>query len=302
MSEILNTNEAISSENAPETSASALEAENNSAESTESEQESSSNNSEWDSKFAALSRKEKSIRERESELEAKLAQFEEQQKAYQESQKEPEKEPELPLEYRLKKDPIGTLRELGLGYDKLTELALNDGKLTPDMQIQLMREELQREMEDKYGKSIEELKNELSEKEEAKATQEYEQTVQNYLTHINELINESDEFELTRAEDAADLVLEVQQEYYEQNNEVLDDLDAIRHVEQFLEGEYEKKKSLSKVRRLFEPQKQAEATIPEKKQVTLSNEQSSEVPSREPSSLSEEDYRKRAMAMLKWVE
>ena len=32
---------------------------------------------------------------------------------------------------------------MGLSYDKLTELALNDGKLTPEMQMRLMREELE---------------------------------------------------------------------------------------------------------------------------------------------------------------
>ena len=82
--------------------------------------------SEFDRKFAALSRKEKALRDRELELDKKYG----------------NKEKELPLERRIRANPLKALEELGLDYDKLTELALNDGRLTPDMQMKLMREEL----------------------------------------------------------------------------------------------------------------------------------------------------------------
>ncbi len=102
---------------------------------------------EFSSKFAALSRKEKELRQRQQEFEAQQLEYE----AWKTQQEEAasKKEPELPLEYKLRKDPIGTLQELGMSYDKLTELVLNDGKLPADMQMDLMRRDLQSEYDKK---------------------------------------------------------------------------------------------------------------------------------------------------------
>ena len=54
--------------------------------------------------------------------------------SFEESNKEqePEVEPEIPLEYKLKQNPLKALEEMGLSYEKLTELMLNDGKLTSE--------------------------------------------------------------------------------------------------------------------------------------------------------------------------
>ena len=73
-------------------------------------------------KFAALSRREKDIRAKEAEYEYRMRELEER---LQELQSPPE-EPQAPIEERLRRNPFETLEELGLGYDKLTELALND--------------------------------------------------------------------------------------------------------------------------------------------------------------------------------
>mgnify|MGYP006287904407 FL=1 len=126
------------------------------------ENQTSSQNDEFGSKFAALSRREKALRERESQIDAKLAELEERFAQMQQPQKpEPEVEPELPLEYRLKKDPLNTLKELGLGYEQLTNLALNDGKLTPEMQMDLLKQEI----DQKYSSEIDQLKQELQERD-----------------------------------------------------------------------------------------------------------------------------------------
>ena len=109
-------------------------------------------------KFAALSRREKEIRAKEADYEQKV---EELQARLYELENDPE-EPQIPLEERLRRNPFETLEEMGLGYDKLTELALNDGKLTPEMQMRLMREEL----EHGYKSKFEELEERLAQKEE----------------------------------------------------------------------------------------------------------------------------------------
>ena len=104
-------------------------------ESNDFDQLESQDNGEFDKKFAALSRKEKALRDRELELEQKYG----------------NKEKELPLERRIRANPLKALEELGLDYDKLTELALNDGRLTPDMQMKLMREELENDYREKFN-------------------------------------------------------------------------------------------------------------------------------------------------------
>ena len=187
------------------------------------------------SKFAALSRRDKELREREAEINNKLALLEEKFAAL-ENPSEPEKEPELPLEYRLKSNPLETLKEMGLGYDKLTELALNDGKLTTDMQMQLMREEL----ESKFGSELERLQNELAEKEKAQEEQKYEEVVNNYMNELTEFVNTDQKYELIRANDSVDLVYDVIEDYYNETGRILDMNEAADQVEAYLEEELDR--------------------------------------------------------------
>ena len=187
------------------------------------------------SKFAALSRRDKELREREAEINNKLALLEEKFAAL-ENPPKPEKEPELPLEYRLKSNPLETLKEMGLGYDKLTELALNDGKLTTDMQMQLMREEL----ESKFGSELERLQNELAEKEKAQEEQKYEEVVNNYMNELTEFVNTDQKYELIRANDSVDLVYDVIEDYYNETGRILDMNEAADQVEAYLEEELDR--------------------------------------------------------------
>ena len=87
-------------------------------------------------------------------------------------------EPEVDWEQMLRNDPLGALEEAGLGYDKLTELALNDGKLTPDMQIAAMREEIERD----YKRKFEDLEERLQAKEEESTA--ISETIAEYVSHV----------------------------------------------------------------------------------------------------------------------
>ena len=116
------------------------------ADSYEEAPEEGSNQDQFASKFAALSRKEKALRERESEYESRFEEMERQLAEYEQSNQEPE----IDWEHMLRNDPLGALEEAGLGYDKLTELALNDGKLTPDMQLSAMRQVLENDYQTKF--------------------------------------------------------------------------------------------------------------------------------------------------------
>tara|TARA_R100001530_G_scaffold115153_1_gene82096 strand:+ start:440 stop:1303 length:864 start_codon:yes stop_codon:yes gene_type:complete len=242
-------------------------------------------------KFAALSRREKEIRAKEAEYDQRIADLE-----HRFSAREPQKEPEIPFDVQLRQNPLKALESVGLSYDKLTELALNDGKLTPEMQMKLMREELETD----YKSKFEDLENRLVEKEQSLEEQRYEDTKIGFQHEIEHFVNSSgDEYELIRANEANDVVYDVIEEHYNETGKILDIKEAAEAVESYLEEEASKLLQLGKVRSKFnigdnerEPQRQS--------QVTLSNAHSAQANERVARELSNEES-KRAMAeMLKW--
>ena len=250
-------------------------------------------NDEFSRKFAALSRKEKEVRAREAEYEQRIAELEQRFAA-----KEPQKEPEIPFDVRLRQNPLKALESVGLSYDKLTELALNDGKLTPEMQMKLMREELETD----YKSKFEDLENRLVEKEKGLEEQRYEDIKLGFQNEIESFVNSNgEEYELIKANDANDVVYEVIEEHYNETGKILDIKEAAEAVESYLEEEATKLLQLSKVRSKFnpgdneqEPQRQS--------QVTLSNAHSAQANERVARKLSDEESKSAMAKMLQWDE
>jgi len=244
-------------------------------------------------KFAALSRKEKELRAREAEYDKRIADLEEKFRP-----QEPEKQPELPIEYRLKQNPLKALEEMGLSYDKLTELALNDGKLTPDMQMKLMREELESDYKSKYK----ELEDRMLEKEKSDEQRRYDEIEMGFKNEIESFVrSNNDKFELIEANEANDVVYEVIEEHYNETGKILDIQEAAEAVESYLEEEAEKLLRLGKVRSKFntgdieqEPRRQS--------QVTLSNAHSAQANERVAKKLSDEESKREMARMLQWDE
>ena len=244
-------------------------------------------------KFAALSRKEKELRAREAEYDKRIADLEEKFRP-----QEPEKQPELPIEYRLKQNPLKALEEMGLSYDKLTELALNDGKLTPDMQMKLMREELESDYKSKYK----ELEDRMLEKEKSDEQRRYDEIEMGFKNEIESFVrSNNDKFELIEANEANDVVYEVIEEHYNETGKILDIQEAAEAVESYLEEEAEKLLRLGKVRSKFntgdieqEPRRQS--------QVTLSNAHSAHENERVAKKLSDEESKREIARMLQWDE
>ena len=244
-------------------------------------------------KFAALSRKEKELRAREAEYDKRIADLEEKFRP-----QEPEKQPELPIEYRLKQNPLKALEEMGLSYDKLTELALNDGKLTPDMQMKLMREELESDYKSKYK----ELEDRMLEKEKSDEQRRYDEIEMGFKNEIESFVrSNNDKFELIEANEANDVVYEVIEEHYNETGKILDIQEAAEAVESYLEEEAEKLLRLGKVRSKFntgdieqEPRRQS--------QLTLSNAHSAQANERVARKLSDEESKREMARMLQWDE
>lgn len=232
------------------------------------EPQESSNQDQFASKFAALSRKEKALRDKELDYDSK---FEEMQKKLEEYESE-NKEPEVDWQTLLRKDPLRALEDIGLGYDKLTELALNDGKLTPEMQLKSMREDI----EGDYKKKFEELETRLNEKEEKEQEDYYNQVQDNFLGEIGDFINQSDEtYELIQASNSNELVYDVIEEHYNETGRVLDIKEAADAVEGYLEEEANKLMKLKKLssRLNINPRELEDF----ESQVTLSNNHAAQV-------------------------
>ena len=246
-------------------------------------------------KFAALSRREKEIRAKEVEYDKRIAELEERLGSF---GKKPEPEPELPIEYRLKKDPLRALEDMGLSYDKLTELALNDGKLTPEMQMRLMREEL----EGGYKKKFEELENRLLEKERSDEQRRYDDIQRGFQNEIEDFVeSNSDKYELIQANEANDIIYDVIEEHYNDTGRILDIEEAAEAVENYLEEEAEKIFRLGKFRSKFGIENDFEQEeSPRQSQVTLSNAMSAQANERVGRKLSDEESKALAAKMLKW--
>ena len=239
--------------------------------------------SEFDRKFAALSRKEKALRERELELERKFG----------------SKEKELPLERRIRSNPLKALEELGLDYDKLTELALNDGRLTPDMQMKLMREELENDYKEKFN-SLEER---LNAKEKMEEEAKYDAVKQGFVGEIESFINENkNDFEYVAHNEATDVVYDVIEEHYNETGRILDIKEAVEAVESYLEEEAEKLLNLGKVKNRLNSIRDEYEQPQRQSQVTLSNAHSAQANERVGKKLSDEESKREMARMLQWDE
>ena len=256
-------------------------------------------------KFAALSRKEKQVHQAEragkdriAKLEAqyseKLAALEARMAAL---DAKPAAPAQQPLEYRLKQNPLKALQELGLGYDKITELALNDGKLTPEMQMELWKQDL----EQKQGSELDKIRRELQEREQNQQSAREQEVLNNFKLSINNFIDDNaDTYELIKSTGQSDLVFRVIDEHFQSSGKVLSTKEASDHVEAHLESEARKLLSLKKLA----AQKVAPALQPKVKvsSPTLSNSSTQALSTPSKRFLSNDESLAEAAKLLRWEE
>jgi len=263
----------------------------------ETEQEPKQEEDQFSSKFAALSRKEKEIRQREAELEARLKEIEDRNSKLEEEYGKYKTLPE-----RLKNQPLDVLAEEGVDFDTLIKMVLeNDGKPTTEMQIQQLKDEMQ----NKYMKELENLRTELEEKEKAAEEQRYNEVIEDYKYELNEFIDQNSEtYELIKLNDAADLVYQVVEEHYNENGRVLSNEEACEHVENYLLDEAKKHLNVNKIKSLLNPEPAPQKPRPEQRTVanTLSNTESATVPTRDGRVLSDEESKREAAKLIRWME
>ena len=244
-------------------------------------------------KFAALSKKERQIRQREAAINARISEFESKMK-----QAEPKAEvvaPKASLEKRLRENPLDALKELGLTYEKLTELALNDGKASVEDRMELMREQLREE----HKAEIEAIRAELIAEKKQKEEDKYNEVIQNFMVELTGFVNEHPDYELIRANDAVNVVYEVIEQHHKKTGRILSNEEAANYVESHLLEEAQKLLKLKKLG-YKEP-------VVEKKPVTqpqaptLSNNNATTLSNKIGVTLqSDAELKKAAALMLKW--
>lgn len=258
-------------------------------------------------KFAALSRKEKQIKQREKELadrERKLQELQEASNKPVEVQKEEE-----PFDLSIRKNTLETLAKYGITQDDLVNIMLNNGKMTPEMELQYKIENYNRQAQ----KKIEELEAKLSKQEEEAqrkreelAKQEEEQAIINFKDKIKNFVGSNKEaYELIEAEEADDLVFDVIENHYAETGEILDIKIAADEVENLLLEQARKKLKLKKLSQSMEADLKPASKEEPKKEVkastTLSNSQSQQQSVASGSrQLSRDESLAEAAKLLKW--
>lgn len=274
------------------------------------------------SKFAALARKEKEVRQREKALEARMKALED---AAPKAPKEEPKVEEEPLEIQLKRNPFETLAKMGLSYEKLTQMALNNGELTSDIKEELLERKMEQKLKGTLGKELEELKKELNARKEkeaadAKAAEDRDMTARldAFKGSIKTQIEaKAEEFELLNAEgddgvetvysliaqdaEAKRAAAEEEGEEWDGKN-ILTIEEAARQVEAHYLEIAKKRVNLNKVKGLFNPPTppKTEPKAPVKPaSVTLSN-QTQQAQGTKPAFLSDEESRREAAKLIKF--
>jgi hypothetical protein len=144
-------------------------------------------------------------------------------------------------------NPMGALERMGLSYKDLTDVALNDGNVTPEIQVKKLEEKFE-----SYLKSQEAAERDRHEQSQKAASANEERVVAEFKTSINQHI-ESDpkKYELIRFEGAQELVFDVIDEHYNKTidpttgkGKILSISEAADKVESFYKKKYEDAKKL----------------------------------------------------------
>lgn len=244
---------------------------------------------EYASKFAALSKREKRIQEQLNELKTGRSDVDRINA----------------LKTKVKENPLSVLDEYGLTIEQLLTHSL--GEDAPPLSESDRLDSLKKEIESLRNEQAERL---LAEKKakESEETSRIEEAILSHRFKIQEHVSKNSEtYELLNMNGDAglDLVWEVTEQYFEQNNKVLTPQEAADKVEAYLEGEARKMLGVKKLR----PPQTTEARVnelverqinPLKSSYTLSQEQQTSPQAREYAPVDLEESKARAAAMLKW--
>ena len=206
----------------------------------------------FSSKFSLLAKRERTAVERERAAKLKEQELEDKYRNFS------QRESKLEEFERLKQtNPLKALELLGLSYEDLTKIQLEDGNIPADLKI--------KKVEDKFDNFVktqeaalqrqEEEAKRLHEKREQEATHAFKGEISSYLK------SNAERYELIAFENQEDLIYEVIDEYYTRTmdeatgvGQVMTIAEAADKVEKSLEEKYNKARDLKKVQAFLKAQ------------------------------------------------
>lgn len=202
-----------------------------------------------DPRFEALARKERQLQRMRKDLEAERSALQTKQKDYETGY--------IPKQ-RLTEDPFGTLNELGLTYDKLTEMLLE----TPNMNDPAIRA-LQNKI-----RALEEKQNQAVKMQEEAATRQYQDAIKQITSEVKQLVDTSADFEMVKTTGLHEAVVELIEQTYNKDGYLMDIQEAAKQVEEHLLEEAEKLANTGKVKSRLQSKAQpaSEPNQPEQQQ------------------------------------
>lgn len=196
----------------------------------------------FSARFAALTRQEKALRAEQAKWKAER---EAEQKEWAPKIEKAQRYEELKAKGKTDKAiAMEALNELGLTYDDLTKMFLNDSKPTPEMIARAAQEQveaLRREQAEEREKLTKAQKDDQAKAEQA--------AVDQFKTQIRETMNaKPEDFELTLThKNGVELVYDVIEEHYKSTGRVIPAEEATALVEKHLEAELEESAKAGKL-------------------------------------------------------
>jgi len=209
--------------------------------------------------FVALAKKEQAIRKKLQELKAQQESFERERANY-------------VAKESLRENPLSALNELGLTYDKLTELQLSQQNPDPNQQTLEQIEKLKAQLEERLTS--------FDKKLEDRDKQAYDAAVNQIRKDVELLVDSDPSYETIKASGEIGAVVELMERVFQKEGTVLSVEEAAKLVEDALtERELQRLQSLLKVSKLKQRLGAVEKTQQQKEvqpqpQPTLSNTQS----------------------------
>ena len=136
------------------------------------------------------------------------------------------------LQRLARENPYEVMQKLGLDYEALSRQVLQDGEITPE---QKMAGEMKRLRDE-----IDLMKAERAELVKQQEAKKYQDTYATFVDEIKTFVDNTNEFDFVKANNAYHVVAEVMQEHYNSTQDVMSYDDAAKMVEDYYEAEAEK--------------------------------------------------------------
>jgi hypothetical protein len=149
--------------------------------------------------------------------------------------------------------PIDKLKALGTSYDELTQWYLNNGNPTPELLAQKAVQEVEKfktEQQESQKRAMEDQKK-AAEAELGEVLDQFKESIGEFVT------TKTEDYELINLFDQSALVYDTIEQYFNENQKILNIKEAADLVEQYLEDLVKKTTDTKKFKKLYQPEAQS---------------------------------------------